>query len=216
VSAPKLLGVIGSAGRGNDAARIDRALYDAMYAETLAAMSDFGTRDLVSGGAALADHLAVRAFVEGEASSLTLFLPAAFSNGRYEERRGDRNDPGATTNRYHAGFSRSCGVDGLGEIAEAIRKGAHVEVHRGFKNRNLEVAAASTYLLALTFGSAAAPEDIGPDDAGFGDFALAGLKDGGTAHTWGQAWKCDRKRHVSLTWLETRPDRVASPPRTLP
>ena len=56
-------------------------------------------RDLVSGGAAVADHLAVRAYLEGQAGELKLFLPARFDGRRFEERRGDRNDPGATTNR---------------------------------------------------------------------------------------------------------------------
>lgn len=48
------LAIIGSAGRKGDAPRMNPGLYDAMYAETLRAMADWGTRELASGGAAFA------------------------------------------------------------------------------------------------------------------------------------------------------------------
>lgn len=67
-----MLAIIGTAGRGTDAAKLSGPLYDAMYRRTLDAMKAWGVRDLVSGGAAWADHLAVRAFLEGEAGSLRL------------------------------------------------------------------------------------------------------------------------------------------------
>lgn len=109
---------------------------------------------------------------------------------------------GRTANYYHGRFSETLGVDSLGEISEAIRRGAVVHVYSGFHRRNLEIAAASTHLLAFTFGRCHEPEDLLPDDPRFGDAAAAGLKDGGTAHTWGECWNAEVKRHVSLTWLE--------------
>jgi len=196
------LAIIGTAGRNEDGPRITRALYDAMYAHTLGAISDWGCRTAVSGGAAVADHLAVRAFLEGAADGLKLYLPARFDGRRYVPNPSVPSNPGQTTNQYHEAFSEVCGIDSLAEIAEAIRKGAKVEVHDGFKRRNLEVANSCTHMLALTFGAMAPPKDVLPTDDGFMDHKAAGLKDGGTAHTWSECWKAARKRHVCLHWLK--------------
>lgn len=202
--------VIGSAGRRDDAVRMNRRLYDAMHAELAAAVRAWGAAACVSGGAAFADHLAVRAFLEGLVGDLVLFLPARFACGRYAEGAA-ANDAGRTANRYHRAFSRACGLDSGAELAEAVRRGARVEVHAGFKRRNLEVAAACTHMLAFTFGAVREPVDLREGDAGFRSAALAGLKDGGTAHTWGECWKADAKRHVSLAWLERRLGAGAEP-----
>jgi hypothetical protein len=196
----RTISIIGSAGRRDDAARINRRIYDAMFAEAADAIAEWKPDALCSGGAAFADHVAVRAYLEGLVPSLVLFLPAEF-DGRYRETSA-RDDPGRTTNRYHRAFSSSCGLDSLSELTEAIRRGADARVHRGFKNRNLEVANVATHLLACTFGRDVPPANFGPEDAGFSSSRDAGLKDGGTAHTWGEAWKCLAKRHLSLTWLE--------------
>jgi len=195
------IAIIGTAGRDDDAPRINRALYDAMYAHTLEAISAWGCRTAVSGGAAVADHLSVRAFLDGAVDSLMLFLPARFDGRRYVPNPLVPSNPGQTTNGYHEDFSEACGIDSLHEIAKAIRKGARTEVHEGFKRRNLEVASACTHMVALTFGKGSPPEDILPSDAGFMDHKAAGLKDGGTQHTWNECWKASRKRHVCLNWL---------------
>ncbi len=197
-----LLAVIGTAGRTDDAPKVNRGLYDAMYGETLRAMADWGVTALVSGGAAMADHLAVRAFLEGHADRLVLHLPAAFQKGQYAN-AGD----GATANRYHREFSRVCGLDSLGELARAISKaGCESHVGRGFKARNLDVAGDATHMLAMTFGAMREPVDLLPDSPEFNDPDAAGLKyRSGTGHTFGQAWRCDVKRHVSLNWLVANP-----------
>ena len=199
-----LLAVIGTAGRQDDAAKINRPLYDAMYAETLRAMADWNVTGLISGGAAMADHLAVRAFLDGKADRLVLHLPAAFQNGQYAT-AGD----GATANRYHRDFSRMCGLNSLDEMARAMAKpGCESHVGRGFKARNLDVASAATHMLAMTFGAMQEPEDLLPDHPDFGDPDMAGLKRrSGTGHTFAQAWRCDIKRHVSLNWLIAHPER---------
>jgi hypothetical protein len=195
------LAVIGSAGRLDDAARLDRAAYDAMYEELLEAMDQWSVRSLVSGGAAFADHLAVRAYLEGSAAALDLFLPARFDGVRYAARHNDPRDAGATANRLHERARPSLGVDGLAEIAQAIAKGAKVVVRPGFKTRNLDVAAKATHMLAFTYGADRSPVDLRPGDPGFTDAMAAGLKEGGTAHTWGEAYRCAVKRHVSIGWL---------------
>lgn len=196
------IAIIGTAGRKEDAARISRALYDAMYAEALLAIREWGVDRAVSGGAAVSDHLAVRAYLEGAVSGLRLFLPARFERGAFVPNPLVRFNPGKTSNGYHRDFSAVCGLDSLGEIEEAIAKGAQAEVYEGFHRRNSEVAAGCSHLLAFTFGngsgSTTARNDFRPEDSGFSDAEAAGLRDGGTAHTWGEAWKPKAKRHVNL------------------
>lgn len=205
------LAVVGTAGRRDDAERLTRAHYEAMYAEVLGAMQEWGIRALASGGAAWADHLAVRAFLARRTASLTLFLPAAFDGGRFVVTRGDRRDPGWVATYYHRRFSEACGIDSLGEIAQAIRLGATVEVHPGFGRRDAQVAAACTHMIAFTFGKDRPATDLRPGEAGFADAAAAGLKPGGTAQTWNMCQGAAVKRHVSLTALERALRRPAEP-----
>jgi hypothetical protein len=204
------IAIIGTAGRKDDAARLDASLWDAMHEASLAAIAEWDIGTAVSGGAPVADHLAVRAFLEGAVGKLVLFLPAPFENGRFLPTPKLRFDPGSTLQRYHGDFSRSCGVDSLREIELAREKGAELIVRAGFHTRNLDVADAATHLLAYTFGSGET-SDFGPDDAGFGKSKEAGLKDGGTAHTWENAWKADCKRHVDLFSLKA--SLTTEPPR---
>ena len=201
------LAIIGTAGRGKDASRINRELYDAMYKLAVETAREWGETSLVSGGAAVADHLAVRAFNEGVADKLTLFLPAEFKDGFFVPDNAIQFNPGATLNRYHGAFSMDCGIDSLEEIAQAIERGADVIVKPGFHNRNIEVAAARS-MIAMTFtpagrsGRGELVETFTPNDEGFSSSKDAGLRDGGTAHTWGECWNAQRKRHVNLARLE--------------
>ncbi|ACS44098.1 hypothetical protein [Methylorubrum extorquens] len=198
-----MLAVIGTAGRGTDADRLSAELYDAMYARTLDAMRTWGIRSLVSGGAAWADHLAVRAFLEGEADALRLFLPARFERGRFGGTAP--NDVARTANRYHDAFSRMLGIDTLGQVAKAIDRGAAASVHAGFKTRNIEVAYEATHMLAFTFGAGRGPVAMTEADEGFASAFEAGLKDGGTAHCWSCTSRADAKLHVDLFWLAQQP-----------
>lgn len=199
-----MLAVIGTAGQAN-AARITPALYEAMYAELQATMREWGVATLVSGGAAVADHLAVRAFLEGEAGGLRLYLPAAFDRRRFVPLPGSRPQTAETANALHADFSRRCGIDSLAQIAEAVAAGAEVVEGRAFLARNMEVARVATHMLALTFGGGREPLLVGPEHPGFTSPGEAGLRvHGGTAHTWSHAWRCVAKRHVPLGWLENQ------------
>jgi hypothetical protein len=195
------LAVIGSAGRQADMAKVSRRLYDLMFEETCHTIMAWKIEHAVSGGAAFADHLAVRAFLEGKVGSLTLFLPAHFSGRTFQSNPRYANNPGKTSNDLHAIFSKTCGMDSLGEVAEAIRCGAMVHVHEGFQTRNIEVANAVDHMLAFTFGSATS-RDVSPDHPGFQNAAVAGLKiTKGTAHCWSEAWKCRLKTHIDLNEL---------------
>ena len=195
------IAIIGSAGRGTDARRISRPLYDAMYAEALAAVRDFGIDEAVSGGAAFADHVAVSLFLDGHVRSLRLFLPAEFDGRAFVPDHRVPNNPGRTANNHHAGFTAACGIDGLAEIATALSRGAVSSSYRGFKRRNLEVAGHCSHMLAFTFASLPTSVFL-PGEPGFASPSEAGLKDGGgTAHTWGECWKASWKKHVNLTLL---------------
>lgn len=191
------IAIIGTAGRQDDAPRISLALYDEMYARTVETISEWKCKSAVSGGAAVSDHLAVRAYLDGHVTELLLYLPAPFVDGRFVPTPHVRFNPGRTIQNYHEDFSRRCGLDSIGELVAAIDKGAQSTVIEGFHNRNLEVAQAARSVLAFTFGRGPSG-DFDAQDAGFTKAAAAGLKDGGTAHTWQQAWNVERKRHVNL------------------
>lgn len=207
----RMVAVIGTAGRRDDAARLTRDMYDAMYARLLEALRDWDAGAAVSGCAAWADHLAVRAFNEGAVSRLVLHAPAHWDGRRFVPNPRIQFNPGRTVNGYHEAFCRVAGIDSFAEMARAIRAGAEFRVTEGFHQRNRLVARDATHMVAFTYGSAAAPVDLLPADEGFTDSAAAGLKDGGTAHTWGEAWKCSVKRHVSLNWLRHQSGPVELP-----
>ena len=199
------IGVIGTAGRRDDADRLDGAMYDAMYGQVVEAVDGWKATSAVSGGAAYADHLAVRAYLDGRVDDLLLFLPAAWSSGRFVPDPRVTFNPGRTMNSYHKAFSDKVGIDSLSEIGRALDKGARAVVENGFHNRNTHVARAATHMLALTYGGGSKPPmDLSPGDDGFLDPRSAGLKDGGTADCWSKADRCVLKRHVSLKWLEAR------------
>lgn len=208
------IAIIGTAGRRDDASRLSRDLYDRMYASTLEAIDEWGTRDGVSGLAAYADHLAVRAFLDGRLETLDLRSPAHWDAAarRFVPNPGIQFNPGRTLNSYHAAFAKVVGIDPFAEIARAFEMGARLTVAEGFHRRNKDVAERATHMLAFTFGEDAPPFDARPEDDGFRSSADAGLKDGGTADTWRSAWRCDAKRHVSLSWLANVPEMPRSAP----
>lgn len=233
--------VIGTAGRQDDAAKITPTLYAAMendLATRIAALraSHPNVRIcLASGGAAVADHLAVRAHLNGLSDSLVLHLPSAVKfdeqDGRtlaiFEEQRG-RQDAGRTANHYHRQFGISVFDEWRKPFEELARviapqagdrhAPAHVVITPGFKQRNTKVAEEATLLVAYTFGSRKPPieEGISSDMDAFTSPAAAGLKDGGTADTYAKAWRCERKWHVSLTWLASTLDQMPTPAQDVP
>lgn len=216
----RTIAVIGTAGRGDDASRLSRVFYDRMYECLLATLAEWDVHAGVSGGAAYGDHLAVRAFLEGHLSELTIFAPSTWNGRGFVPNPHVRFNPGRTTNQYHEAFSRVVGADTLGEIADALDRGARMVVQEGFHARNLEVADMATDMVAFTFGAyrpfqqvdlrgeyrredlSAFWDDFTSKDEGFRNAAAALLKDGGTQHTWTECWKADRKRHVNLTLME--------------
>jgi hypothetical protein len=155
------LAVIGTAGRGADAVRLDGESFKTMVRGArgmIAALSKAGhpVTALVSGGAAYADHVAVTLFLAGDVGALTLHLPCAFQGGaRGFLDTGARDwkvNPGGTSNHYHRQFQERTQIPSFIEIELAIERGARVEVSPGLFARNAKVALADS-ALAMTFGS---------------------------------------------------------------
>lgn len=195
------LAIIGTAGRGRDGARLTPDLWAALQADAawrvgrLLRDRDLGARDLVlvSGGAAGADHLAVRLWRAGAAGGLELHLPARLNAQGYA-----RDDPtGRSMNQLHWRFRKRSGCDGLAELAAAVRDGASVRVAAGRPARNAAVAARAQAVLAYTFGGTAVV-NARPGDPGFAEPAVAGVAEPGTAATWARAADAAVKVHVPL------------------
>jgi hypothetical protein len=170
------IGVIGTAGRKDDADRLNQSIYDQMYGTLLHDLSHWSgaTITLVSGGAAWADHLAVRAFLDQLVPNLELHLPASFKSSKYFETT-DKMSPGRIANWYHQRMSHKTNTNSLIQLQRALDKGAVTTVSAGFHQRNILVGNVDI-LIAFTFGT---KSSTGQSSAG-----EAGLKDGGTAHTW--------------------------------
>ena len=136
---------------------------------------------LISGGAAWADHLAVTLYNDYRVKHLVLHLPAPLVDGRFV---GEYRSAGSTANYYHDRFKRITGVDGLAELARAIKLGAEKTEqpaalgYSAMFARNDRVARGCDAVIAYTFGEGDQPMD------------------GGTLYTWDQV-KGERT-HVSL------------------
>lgn len=183
------VGIIGTAGRKEDAPKMTAQLYTRMCEKAAKTINEFATGDdpvhLVSGGAAWADHVAVTIFLDQRlvsCSGLTLYLPATFDRVSARFVGADFKSPGAVANYYHRLFSAKLGRDTGKEISDAITRGATVvDTFNGFFARNLAVGNVD-YLLAFTWGSGGSP------------------KPGGTKHTWDNS-SAKEKLHISLANL---------------
>lgn len=191
LGSPKVLrvAVIGTAGRRDDKDRLTRELYSLMrkdfetHLEYLHQSSPDSLIHLVSGGAAYADHLAVCYFLYGRMKvGLELHLPAPFDidTEMYQNITGTGyKDPGAVSNYYHDLFSKNIGRPSRKELALALCLGVPHSISDGFNARNRRVADVDV-IIAYTFGSHSSFRLCDSPNSS----SAAGLKDGGTAHTW--------------------------------
>lgn len=165
------LAIIGSAGRKDDAKRLTRKHFEAMCLVASGLIeqineSNYPITTLVSGGAAYADHVAVRLFLDKKVPGLRLFLPAAFEDGSYHDNGSTDayENPGGTCNYYHTQFQRNTGINSLSDIRIAQAHGAElIPVLKGFHARNALVAK-SDFILACTFGDGKMVKDGGTAD----------------------------------------------------
>ena len=192
-----IVSIIGSAGRKDDAKKLNVHIWNQMmcYADLLLhnRYPDPQTIHLCSGGAAFADHIAVELFLGERALNLSLHLPSQFNGQNFQE-SNDRFDPGRTANYYHTQFSKSCNLNSLQDLQKAIEKGAYVQTYAGFKPRNLIVGKCDC-LIAFTFGTHHSENDL--QSNGWKNPISAGLKAGGTSHTWKNS-NAPTKIHVNL------------------
>ena len=203
--ATRTVAIIGTAGRDKDKPMTTH-LWERMVADAKQRVRPDDT--LVSGGAAWADHLAVRLYLDGDVKHLVLHLPAPFVDGKFQ---GERESAASAANYYHDMFRRNAGVDGLADLAAAVAKGAKVTeqpVAKGYGAmfaRNALVAKQADAVVAYTFGEGDTPAD------------------GGTKDTWDQVKGA--RQHVPLLSLgalsSTRlpassPSSSAVPARTAP
>jgi len=175
MSSPEItFAIVGTAGRKDDASKLSKKHFEAMCLVASGLVEQFKENNypithLVSGGAAWADHVAVRLFLDKKASRLRLFLPCEWDNGSFKDNGSDdfKVNPGRTANRLHKSFQTRTQINSLTEIHIAKAEGAElIEVTKGFFARNALVAK-SDFLLAMTFGHEHE------------------VKEGGTAHTVG-------------------------------
>ena len=163
------LAIIGTAGRKEDGRKLSKPHFDAMCAIASELIVQLGENNypithLVSGGAAWADHVAVRLFLDHKVKHLRIFMPCEWDNGSFKDTHIPQN-AGETANYYHKQFHNATRINSLSEIQSAKTEGAElIAVNRGFYARNALVAK-SDCLLAMTFGN------------------KSEVKDGGTAHT---------------------------------
>lgn len=198
------IAIIGTSGRKQDKEKMSEEVWKNMISKaeeivTKDLLLDWKEIKLISGGAALADHIAIALFLK-HGCFLKLELPCEWDEDKsqfYDSGEYDwKQNPGKTLNYYHAKFSKACNLNSLDDIQECYYKGVEIIVTPGFfvctrnllksndfiKNRNMEIAK-SDIALAFTFSE-------------------KDPKDGGTAHTWSKFDKKTLKRHVCISNLK--------------
>lgn len=190
--------IIGTAGRSHDPnEQLNNQLYQKMIQRALDTIKQECGKDstnvnLISGGAAWSDHVAVELYLmDLSIKSLKLFIPCKWCSNAdptkskfYDDGKFDwKTNPGGTANYYHRKFSTTCtkNPSSLAEIERAKQKGAIFDdSYSGFHQRNSAIAKSCDILIAFTWGN---------------DQPI----DGGTLDTWKKAVALGKKCiHVSL------------------
>ena len=178
--------IIGTAGRDKSLATqalLNRYLWEALFVDAKNRLP--GHAHLISGGAAWADHLAVRLFGEYEHASLMLHLPAPFDADDEQFFEGGHGTSGGAANWYHRAFSEKAEINSFAQLADVIGMDAcyvtHEPVASGYAamgRRNQRIAdslmAVSPdrdtesrtvrHLFAYTFGRSTSPDRGGTRD----------------------------------------------------
>lgn len=183
----------GEGGSCEDASKMSKKMTKKMFAHMVEEARKFiGDRDLssidlVSGGAAWADHVAVQLFLDGGFRSLTLHIPTEFvvnaKGNKFLDTNGKRDwrtNPGWLANKCHESFSLILGHNTCDDISMAIQRGAKITVHSGFHARNTCIARSCDMMIAFSWASGSAPTS------------------GGTYYTWSKC-HAPTKYHYSLT-----------------
>lgn len=144
-----VLAIIGTAGRREDASKLTFRHWKQMLLAAKKIIELEKVTDLISGGAAWADHVAVTL---SETLPTTIWLPAHAKDLD-------------TTRYYHEKFSRAVGRETFSEIEKA-KKSGNLEIKNfgGFKDRNTKVSEGADIFLAMTFGEGKVIKDGGTAD----------------------------------------------------
>lgn len=188
------VGIIGSAGRKQEGAKMTKELFESMMSkaqEVIETTWKLKPEDviLVSGGAAWADHVAVRLFDSWKPAGLHLHLPCEFKQHQFEDngKRSWQGNAGKSANFYHHVFSKKLGASSLDELDDAMKcPNVTSKVYPGFFARNNVIADESDYLLAFSWTDLKSKEN---EEGG-----------GGTAYTW-KRHKKPHKVNVVLSSL---------------
>lgn len=179
------IAIVGSAGRRSDAQYMSRTLYERIVRDCEQQINQLSKSEeihLISGGAALADHVAISLYLMDFVDSLTLYLPARWSS---VDCKYHTSQDGNVANYYHQQFSRAiCGNASrtLQGIQKAIDKGAAIDTSNlGFLNRNKAIAANCDAAIAYTFYNGKEPKPKS-----------------GTRHTWDRIPDSKIKIHRNL------------------
>lgn len=181
-----VLSIIGTAGRGRQP-ELTLSFWNKLYYHFTQQVQLLKPTALQSGGAAWADHLAVRYGLQHNIP-VVIHLPALLlpNNGFIDTKAG------RTANYYHHLFSKIIKQDSLKQLYEVIVGDKNsFTISDGFFARNALVANCDV-MIAYTFGPFSS--------AGIQHSTKAGLQDGGTAHTWNLS-KSLEKYHFSLCEL---------------
>ncbi len=172
--------IVGSAGRGADAKKMNPALWDRMVENALSQiyigwqlgpgvelLKRHEDIVIVSGGAAFADHVAISVHLQEPDTELRLWIPCEWdTEGACFADDGTRNwrkNPGGTANYYHRQFAKAMGLERNHTLKTLDKLRDCMSVKHGFKPRNTEVAK-SDYLIAFTWGESDVPKDGGTKD----------------------------------------------------
>jgi len=183
--------IIGFAG-GHCTAPLSPELYARMVARAEAIIRDefkldIAAVELVSGGAAWSDHVAVTLFLRHKPASLTIYAPCEWdtTSGRFVDNgrgSGWKENPAHYANKLHANFAAITALLPAHDMLDAVVLGATIHAGRGFHARNTSIANAATYMIAFSWGDGDAPDS------------------GGTRNTWDKCHAA-HKVHVPMATL---------------
>lgn len=163
------IAIIGTAGRKRDLT-LDN--YNNMYKWLVNHLSKYDKKDLhlISGGAAWADHLAVRYYLDNPDIKLTLYLPTEWDKEKKNYiQTTNTYCAGRSSNNYHNKFNKITKINSFEQINTAINLGAIVDISKNnFFVRNDKIAKNCDILIAFTFDK---------DEP----------TDGGSKYTWNKA-----------------------------
>ena len=171
------ISIIGSAGRNDDAHKLNRSIFTKMYNRAKDTLNDIIKTEklqysdiiLKSGGAAYADHIAVLLAIQYKEQDikLELHLPCNYILDDTKEiiifTGNDKTSYTAT--KYHNAFNNKCRTYSFRDIYHVAKMGAILYTYKGFYARN-KIVGQADYLIAFTFGV----NNV--------------LKKGGTKNTW--------------------------------